>query len=327
MIRYLHRKHIEDNKWNNCINHSFNGNLYGYSWFLDIVAGEWDALIENDYERIFPLVYRRKFGIFYIYQPFFTQQLGLYSTTKLDAEALGTFIQAIPLKFRQAEINLNTLNKVEGPSVRVIPQLNHELDLIHSFEKIREGYSQNLVRNLKKPEKAGLTISKNIKPDDIIDLFRKNRGKEITHLGNKDYLKLKRIAYTSMYKGIANIQGVYDRHNQLCAGAFFIQSNNKVIFLFSGLSEDGREAGAMPFLIDSFIREHAGHHLTFDFDGSNDPSLARFYKSFGSKECIYQRVVINRLPFVLNVGAQLYRRLKNSKFQIPNSKQIQNTKS
>jgi len=309
MIKYLQRKHIDENKWNNCINHSFNGNLYGYSWFLDIVGGEWDALVENDYERVFPLVHRRKFGISYVYQPFFTQQLGLYSTTKLDAEGLAAFIKAIPLKFKQVEINLNTLNKVEEVSIKLIPQLNHELDLIHSYEKIREGYSSNLVRNLKKPEKAGLTISKNIKPDDIIDLFRKNRGKEITHLCDKDYLQLKRIAYTCMYKGIANIQGVYDQHNQLCAGAFFILSNNKAIFLFSGLNEEGREAGAMPFLIDSFIHEHAGRHLTFDFDGSNDPSLARFYKSFGSKECIYQRVVINRLPFVLNIGMNLYKKL------------------
>lgn len=312
MIKYLQRKHIDELKWNNCINHAFNGNLYGYSWYLDIVAGGWDALVENDYERVFPLVCRRKFGLSYIYQPFFTQQLGLYSTTKLTTEELGTFIDSIPAKFRQVEINLNTLNKAEGLSVKVIPQLNHELDLIHSYDKIRQAYSENLVRNLKKPEKAGLTISKNIKPDEIIDLFRKNRGKEIAHLQDKDYLKLKRIAYTCMYKGIANIQGVYDRQNQLCAGAFFIQSNNKAIFLFSGLSEEGREAGAMPFLIDNFIREHAGRHLTFDFDGSNDPSLARFYKSFGSKECIYQRVVINRLPGVLNAGVKTYRKIRKS---------------
>jgi hypothetical protein len=314
MIRYLKRKNIDDLKWNNCINHAFNGNLYGYSWFLDIVAGQWDALVENDYERIFPLVFRRKFGISYIYQPFFTQQLGLYSTTKLDAAALSAFIKAIPSKFRLAEINLNTLNKAEDLPYKVVLQLNHELDLIHSYDNIRKNYSENLSRNLKKAEKAGLTILKNIKPDDIIDLFRKNRGKEITHLHDKDYLKLKRIAYTCMYKGIANIQGVYDRQNQLCAGAFFILVNNKAIFLFSGLSEEGREAGAMPFLIDNFIRGHTGRHLTFDFDGSNDPSLARFYKTFGSKECIYQRLVIDRLPGVLNFGVRLYRGLRNSRF-------------
>lgn len=310
MIRYLERNDIDNDKWDGCIDSSFNGNLYGHSWFLDIVGGEWDALVENDYERVFPLVNRKKFGIHFVYQPFFTQQLGLYSTTKLDGGVLGEFIRAIPSKFRRIEINLNTLNNPDGNSFNLIPQLNHELDLINSYDRIKKGYSENLSRNLKKAEKTGLTIVKNIRPDDIIDLFRENRGKGISHLKETDYLKLKRIAYAAMYKGIANIQGVYDERNQLVAGAFFIRSNNKVVFLFSGLSEEGRNASAMPFLIDSFIRQHSGKHLTFDFDGSNDPNLARFYKSYGSKECVYQRLEINRMPFLIKIGAKIYRSMK-----------------
>lgn len=298
MIRHLERKDIDDDRWNACIEKAFNGNLYGYSWFLDIVGDDWNALVENDYERVFPLVFRKKFGISYIYQPFFTQQLGLYSTTRLDTEALHEFIAAIPARYRQVEINLNTLNKAGQGNFRLLPQVNHELDLINSYEKIRKGYSENLVRNLRKAEKADLSVSKNIKPDDIIVLFRENRGKQIRHLHEKDYMRLKRIAYTCMYKGIASIQGVYDSRNRLVAGAFFILGNNKAIFLFSGLSEAGRESAAMPFLIDSFIRQHAGRHLTFDFDGSNDPSLARFYKSFGSRECTYQRLEITRHPIL-----------------------------
>jgi hypothetical protein len=324
MIRYIHRDHIDDDKWNACIDKAFNGNLYGYSWFLDIVGGEWDALVEGDYERVFPIVHRKKFGISYIYQPFFTQQLGLYSTTKLDEKALAQFIDAIPRKFKHVEINLNTLNKPDPSRYKPIPQLNHELDLIDGYDSIRNDYSENLVRNIKKGEKAGLTILKNIKPDDIISLFRANRGRDIAHLRDNDYLKLRRIAYVSMYRGMANIQGVYDSRNELAAGAFFIQSNNKAVFLFSGLSEEGRKQGAMPYLIDSYIRAHAGRHLTFDFDGSNDPNLARFYKSFGSKECWYQRLEINRLPLPLKFGARLYRYVRNSKFQIPNSKQYPN---
>jgi hypothetical protein len=320
MIRYLERKDIDENKWNACIEKAFNGNLYGYSWFLDIVGPDWDALVENDYERVFPLVYRKKFGIYYIYQPFFTQQLGLYSTTKLNSGELRLFINAIPKKFKRIEVNLNTLNKIEEKDFSLIPQLNHELDLINNYEKIKQAYSENLSRNIKKAEKAGLSVSKSIKPDDIITLFRENRGKDIGHLKEKDYLRIKRIAYTAMYKGLANIQGVYDEQNQLVAGAFFILSNSKAIFLFSGLSEEGRKAGAMPFLIDQFIRAHAGQHLTLDFDGSNNPDLARFYKSFGSKECKYQRLEINRLPFALKASARLYRVIKNSKFKIPNSK-------
>jgi hypothetical protein len=311
LIRYVERSYIDEERWNGCIQSSFNGNLYGYSWFLDIVAGEWGALVEDDYGRVFPIVHRKKFGISYIYQPFFTQQLGLYSRAQLNSEILDEFIQAIPKRFRQVEINLNTLNKADDSKYKLLSQLNHELDLINDYDKIRAGYSENLLRNIKKAEKAGLSVSKNVRPDDIIDMFRQNRGKEISHLGEKDYLKLKRLAYTAIHKRIADVRGVYDQRNQLCAGAFFFISNRKAVFLFSGLTPEGREAGAMPLLIDSFIRENSGKHLTFDFDGSNDPNLARFYKSFGSKELIYQRLEINRLPGWIRSAVKFLKRLRN----------------
>ena len=99
-----------------------------------------------------------------------------------------------------------------------------------------------------------------------------------------------------MYKGKAKVYGVYDETNELCAGAFFLISNKKAIFMFSGLNKNGRSLGAMPFLIDTFIRHHSNKHLTFDFDGSNDPDLARFYKSFGSMKLIYNRLRLDRLP-------------------------------
>ncbi len=310
MIRYLQRNEIDDKSWDSCIQLSFNGSIYGYAWFLDLVAEEWDALVENNYERVFPLVKRTKMKISYIYQPFFTQQLGLFSRNLLSPSVLNEFILAIPKQFKQVEINLNTLNNVDEKLFRYIPQINHELDLIHSYDKISSSYSANLKRNLKKATEAGLTLSRNIKPDTVIDLFRNNKGKSILHLKDFHYNRLKRLIYSAKYKGVADIWGAFDQHNELCAGAFFIQSNHKVIFLFSGLSEEGRKAGAMPFLIDYYIREHANRHLTFDFDGSNDPNLARFYKSFGSKECVYQRLKIDRLPFYLKPGIWLVKRFR-----------------
>jgi len=304
VIQFVERKEINDRKWDECIQHSFNGNLYGYSWFLDSVAPEWNALIEDDYERVFPVVFRKRFGISYIYQPFFTQQLGLYSRKQLSSDILHQFIRSIPGHFRMGEINLNTHNQADEKSFKIIPQFNHELDLIKNYEDLRSKYSDNLARNLKKADKAGLNISRNIKPDDIIDIFRRNRGKDIAHLKESDYSRLKRMTYTCIHKGIADIWGVYNLQNQLCAGAFFFTINKKTIFLFSGLSSEGKECGAMPYLIDSFIREHAGKPVTFDFDGSNDPNLARFYKSFGARELIYQRLYFNRWPWMLKPAYQ-----------------------
>lgn len=310
MIRFLERSEIDDRAWDECIQRSFNGNLYGNAWFLDIVAERWGALVENEYERVFPMAYRKKLGISYVYQPFFTQQLGLFSTTALHPGILARFTEAIPERFRHIELNLNTHNNLEDGLFGAVPQLNHELDLINDHARIRQGYSENLVRNLKKAEKAGLSVSQNVQPEQVIALFRQNRGKEIRHLGDEDYMKLKRMIFTGIYKGLASVWGVYDARNQLCAGAFFLRSNNKAIFLFSGLSPEGRESGAMPFIIDAYIRHHCGRHLTFDFDGSNDPNLARFYKSFGARECTYPRININRLPALISPALSLYFRLR-----------------
>ena len=310
MIRYLRRDKIDEKKWDDCIRRSFNGIIYGYAWFLDVVCEDWDALVENDYESVFPLPFKEGLGIKHIYQPFFTQQLGLFSRNFIGNDKLKSFIHEIPGSFRRIELNLNTLNKVEEGNFGARAQVNHELDLINTIDDIRSGYSQNLKRNLAKAGQNDLTISKNIRPELIVEMFRNNRGKYIRHLKDENYKKLKRLIYTTMYKGRAEVYGVYSPANDLLGGAIFLRSNKKSTFFFSGMSAQGRESGAMPFLIDRYIADHAGKHLTFDFDGSNDKNLARFYKSFGSEELHYMRLKIDRLPWYAAAGMDIARAIR-----------------
>lgn len=309
-IRYLKQHEIDHNKWDNCIAHSFNGLVYGYSWYLDAVCQEWHALVEEDYERVWPLIVKRKYGIDLLYQPFFTQQLGLFSRKILNSELLEKFIKAIPRKFKYAEISLNALNKIESEKYHVIPQLNLELDLINPYEKIKNKYSKNLKRNLKKAGTQNLGINRSIKPDEAIRLFRENRGKNLKHLKEADYLRFKRLVYTAIYKGMADVYGVYSAMNEICAAAIFIRSHNRASFVFSGLSEYGKELGAMSYLIDTYIQDHAERHLTFDFEGSNDEGLAHFYKSFGAQEVWYPKLIINRLNSLQALFFNYHRSLK-----------------
>ena len=179
MIRCLSNQEINKHKWDNCVRESFNGMIYAYSWYLDIVAENWQGLVEDEYQRIFPLITRNKGNIHYLYQPVFTQQLGVISKKILTEQVVSSFLNAIPEKFKFAEINLNTLNKIETGNFKIFHWQNFELDLINSYDNLYKGYSTNLKRNLKKAEKDGLTLSKNIKPDEIITLFRSNRGQKI----------------------------------------------------------------------------------------------------------------------------------------------------
>jgi len=309
-IRYLKYHEIDKMKWDTCISKSFNGIIYAYSWYLDIVCEDWDALIDGDYLRVFPLPVKRKFGNNLIYQPFFTQQLGVISQNILTQEVVAEFLNAIPKTFNYIEIQLNNFNKVDQTKFEIKPFLNHELDLINSYENIKKRYTENLKRKLKKTAESGLFINNNANPDEIVKLFINNKGRHIPQLRENDYISLRRIIYTAIHRGIAKVYGVYDSRNILCAGGFFLVSNRKITFLFSGLSKEGRDTNSMAFLLDQVIKANSNQHLTFDFEGSNDPGLAKFYKSFGSKEIIYYHLIINRLNIICKIGLKLWRKSK-----------------
>lgn len=310
MIAFLDNNQINRHKWNNCIMQSINGLVYAYDWYLDIVAENWAALVENDYESVMPLVYRKKAGIHYIFPPIFTQQLGIFSKSLLDQNICNRFITAIPPKFRFIEYNLNSFNQINKEKFDTRENTNHLLDLINNYENISSNYSENLKRNLKKAQKSALSISENIKPEEIINIFSENKGKEIKRFNKDDYHLLKRLIYKGIHNNMTETLGVYTEQNELCAAAVFFINGQRAIFLFSATNETAKKNFAMPLLIDSFIRKNAASNLTLDFEGSNNINLARFYKSFGSQTVTYDTLVINNLPFYLKITFNLIKKLR-----------------
>jgi hypothetical protein len=269
--------------------------IYAYSWFLDLVNDRWEGLVMNDYEAVMPLTPGRKMGIDYLFQPRFTQQLGVFSQLHLTDKIVRDFLDKIPAKYQFIEINLNTHNKIHHPGKHFHQWKTHEIDLINDYDQIANAYSTNLKRNLKKATKSSLQIVENIKPENVIRIFRKSKGNIFSHLKDKDYDLLRRMIYVMIYKRTARVVGAFDEMNTLCAGAFFVYSGRKVIFFFSAADEHARQTGAMAFLIDDFIKKHSGMHYTFDFEGSNNENLARFYKGFGAGEVHYYHYKKNHL--------------------------------
>lgn len=311
MIKYLKHNQIDKKLWDACIRQAFNGNAYAVSWYLDLVHEGWEALIEDDYERVMPLTGAKKFGSSYLFQPYFTQQLGVFSKSRLSPGIVETFIQSIPSHFKFVEINLNSFNKISDEKNTVSRNNNFLLDLINPYERLVKKYTTNTRRNLKKSAANKLSISKNIKPEELIKLFRNNRGNRLKKWDDSHYHILQRIMYIAVYKGKGVLYGVYTEFNELCAAAFFLKNNNRLVFLFSGSNQSARENGAMTLLIDSVIQEFASSRTVFDFEGSNDENLARFYRGFGAKKNTYPGLQINNFSFPAKQIFQLYKHFKN----------------
>ncbi len=313
MIRYLTHDQIDFDKWDDCIDQAVNGIFYAYSWYLDMTATPWDALVEGDYNAVMPLPRRKKFGIDYIYQPFFIQQLGVFSTNSLSQQVIERFVKAVPRKFRFVDYQLNTYNQLqEFEKLKLKKRVTYELDLISPYDVLKKKYSKNTSRNVKKAVKNGVFITSHGKPEEIINAFRQNKGKEVGAFSDKDYNVLKHLIYAGLHRGMVSIRSAYSQENNFCAGVVFFKSHKKVVFLFSGVTPQARENGAMALLVDDFIREHAQSELVLDFEGSSIPSLARFYRGFGSKECVFLQMKINRLPWGIKPMVNIYQGLRKS---------------
>lgn len=298
MIKFVEYKNINKKKWDDCINNSSNPSIFVYSWYLDVVCKDWSALILDDYEAVFPLASKSKYKINYLYQPFFTRYFGLYSKSKVTAKTLTECFEAIPTKFKFFDFCLHENNEVKLKEVAFSDKRFQVLDLTGKYETIQKEFSDNTKRNVKKAIKAGLKIRPDISPDKIVHLFRTTKGKDLEVFSPEDYKTLIKLMDTCNDLNKGQSIAVYDG-DKLCAAAFFMFSNNRFTFLKSGVTDDGKAKGAMHLLFDYFIQNNAGKKYQLDFGGSSVDNVARFYKNFGAKDCVYLQVKQNNLPNIV----------------------------
>ncbi len=300
-IRYLQHDEIDFGKWDRCIANSVNGIVYAWSWYLDRVCTRWDALVYGDYLYVMPLVWNRKFGISYVYQPFFTQQLGVFSVFQVDPEMVNRFLHAIPQEFRMVEMNLNCGNFPISGNVSIKPNVTYHLSLDRPVETIREQYSENTLRNLKKAGQQKLFITSIYNIDEFIAFTKNNLQEKSPEIKAVHYQNLKRVIAQTLYHHQGELKGVFNSQNQLIAAVFFVWSNRKVIYLAASSSKEGHEKKAMFLLVDQFIESRTENELMLDFEGSNIPGVARFYEGFGAHPVSYLSVRRNTLPWLLKI--------------------------
>lgn len=305
MIKHLTHDMIDKKRWDDCIAKSFNGSVYAWSWYLDIVHPKWEALIENDYERVMPLTGKTKLGISYLFQPFFVQQLGIFSQSLLSQNDVESFIHAINSKYKVVKYRLNEYNKVCDEWQFVEKHRNVELDLIHDYQYLYSNYSKNTKRNLAKAESAGLTLNRNVVAADVVQLFRNNRGHEVKHWNDREYARLLDLIETAVYHECCFLIGANNIDGQLIAGAVFMCSHDRIIFLFSGNDDNYKDKHALTFLLDSTIREFSETQYIFDFEGSDNEGLARFYKGFGGKEVFYPEIRLNNFKGIFKFACRI----------------------
>ena len=291
-IRYRKRHEIDNDKWNLCIKTAPNGLIYAYSFYLDGTADNWDALILNDYEAVMPLPWRKKIGFYYLYQPFFSAQLGVFGNT-INANLVENFLKAIPSKFKLWELSLNHQNIFQLKNFRLFERVNFVLPLNHAYETLYTNYRESIKRNIKKSVQYGCHKKTDFDIDDVIELSRQQK-----HIASDDeFQKFKNLYLLLKDKSASKTYGIFSDKNELIASCVFTFSHNRAYYILVGNHPNGRTLGASHALIDAFIKDHTGQNLTLDFEGSDIKNLAFFYSSFGAMEEKYAAIKVNALPW------------------------------
>lgn len=296
-MQHLRHKEIDKIKWNEAIRKSENGKITHFTWYLDEVCPNWEALVNDDYSLIFPIPTKKKFIFKYLIQPFLIQQLGLIFQHRAY-NCNVTFddcLDFITKRYSLFNFNVNMDASYHG---KIVTNLNNNLvlDLSESYDHIYNRYSTNLKRNLKKALSHNLTVCQVEHSDDIIFLFNEDKGKEVGWNKTKNRSLSKVLNVIEQNAEIINMHAYEDEH--LICGAIFVGYDGRWTFLFSGNTQRGKETNAMPVIIDSFIKEKCEESEYLDFEGSNNEGLFRFYSSFGADNEKYTTIKSKMMNFL-----------------------------
>ncbi|MFT4661932.1 MAG: hypothetical protein ACI8XB_002214 [Patiriisocius sp.] len=287
MIRLVKRSTLETEKYDSCIAHSQNPRIYAFSWYLDVLTEDWDVLVLGDYQSVMPLPYLRLKRFLYqrkILQPTFCQQLGVFHQSGSTLESVKAFYEEFA-KLKPKAYNFNSSNTpaLQFTIENLNEKVNYELHLKKSYEDLRKSFAKNLKNTVSKASRVGLNVRL---IDDIEDFVQFKKKVALNKIKDSQYDIMAKLIHEIRIREMGMIHGIY-QEEQLIGAAFFVHTKDRLLHLISGVNDDGKKHGAMPFLFDFLINKNADQDKIFDFEGSMIQGIAFFYQRFGSVQNNY----------------------------------------
>lgn len=289
-IVHLTHSQIDKLQWDDFMEQTHNGLIYGLSWFLDIVSPQWEALVSDDFRYIMPIPVKRKYGIKYVVQHSFAQQLGIFSTEEINTDIVSLFRKNIPAYSYEMSLNYENYHPA------AIPFKNYLLSFDDSYAEIRSAYSKNTIRNIEGAKKNNLEIIDDLTTTAFI-AFNDSVSKSYKM---PNFSPLEELINTGRSLGMMDIKAVKDAKGNIVAALAYGIYKDRLTYLFPVSNEAGKKSTAMFYLLDYLIQSHAGTLMTLDFEGSSIPGIARFFQGFGATHETYY--VIKRFRPAFLVG-------------------------
>jgi hypothetical protein len=259
------------------------------------------ALILGDYDYIMPLPQRRKLTFTYLYQPIGMAQGGIFSKHNISEEVEEEFLKVLLSKFSYGHISLNeNFITTEFSESKIISRDNYVLDIGIAYPTLFNNYNEDGKKNVRRARQMSQHICFDSDPNNTLIIYLQQYASKINikKLG-KDYEVLAATLSNLITSQMAFTICSRNSEGQLLASAVFGIYKKRLYYLLGAPTAIGRKFKSMHFIIDAVIEKYAGKGYLLDFEGSEIPTVATFYKKFGPINKPYKVIHFNKLPPII----------------------------
>jgi hypothetical protein len=294
-LKHIKHEDLDPEKWDRAILSSKIPTVFAQFFYLDATSPGWEALVIGDYESVFPLTWKMKFGYIYLPQPYFTGQLGAFG--KIDLEIENLFYDFIIKRYKLIELELNAGNKLE--SQYTAPKNTFVIEYEKGFN-----FNQNTRRNIAKAHASYFKVEE-ASTEEVIPLSGKYLDPFLRkNLGLSDGVV---VLFNSLLKACIAHRSVHtfkvtDPNGSVKALGHFVFNKKYAVFLKGTNLDKADNSGSMHLLISHAISFFENKCACFDFGGGSlNEGLAGFYRGLGGTKLDYHFLRINNLPKVLKL--------------------------
>ncbi len=279
-VKIVERADLDVQKWDELVVRTENAAFFSCSFYLDAVAENWCALVDEDYRVGIALPYTIRAKQRILYTPIFISYV----------EVLGDFDPTMNLKqhiishFKTIEI------EIKQPILGT-PQAVFTTQFLQDSPS-RKG---QVNRMLNKAKRFELEIFESTNWEPVFAFIDSELAGKFSGMTPISLERLK-IAYRSAaHKKMIRVFEIR-KEEKLLGGIICLESKDQLLYSKGAALESAKENGGMYAAIDAAIQCSVLANIQFDFGGSRVEGVRRFNTSFGGTDVDYFAYRIDNSP-------------------------------
>ena len=268
-LKIISREELDIEKWNALVNSDQEHAPTNFTWYLDEIAENWEAVVNDDYTQGMALPYTLRLGKKILYTPIFTTAVEFMGTFSGDlVDLIGDRYQSLEFAVKQ--------------DVFGSPDENYVYQIAPSERKLG---SQGK-RHLNKAKKSGFEVIETTEFNRVFELVSNELNGKFTGINDRTLERLNRALINGeSEKSLLCFELMHEAN--FVGGIICLRTKGQLFYLKGTTTEDSKKLGGMYLLLNTAVNYACEKGMNFDFGGSRVPGVQKFNLNLGGEDVNY----------------------------------------